>query len=262
MNEEDGLYEIKNYSDTDLFRMMDLTNPTDRELEAKILMEIDKYDNIDESSAKQLKDFFDNVYKHFFEDEESESLYEEEDVIQEGMEGKEGDIELDPADSKTGQEENKPPVPVSPRDRMLTTNLKYDKSNLNPVLKETQTRQIQLDSSFRDFENYKTSTDYLINLSEILSHVVSLKLQSVSIPYDWYNVSDNNNANFFQINGVTGGVKGAYNFKVEVAPGSYDINELVTALDDSIAALALTYPEVNFGKREEDLKNILSVFFF
>ena len=39
MNEEDGLYEIKNYSDTDLFRMLDLTNPTDRELEAKILME-------------------------------------------------------------------------------------------------------------------------------------------------------------------------------------------------------------------------------
>ena len=247
MNEEDGLYEIKNYSDTDLFRMLDLTNPTDRELEAKILMEIDKYDNIDESSAKMLKDFFDKVYKHFFEDGDGESLYEEEDVIQEGMEGKEGDIELDPADSKTGQEANKPPATVSPRDRMLTTNLKYDKSNLNPVLKETQIRQIQLDSSFRDFENYKTSTDYLINLSETLSHVVSLKLQSVSIPYDWYNVSDNNNANFFQINGVTGGVKGAYNFKVEVAPGSYDINELVTALDDSIAALALTYPEVNFG---------------
>ena len=247
MNEEDGLYEIKNYSDTDLFRMMDLTNPTDRELEAKILMEIDKYDNIDESSAKQLKDFFDNVYKHFFEDEESESLYEEEDVIQEGMEGKEGDIELDPADSKTGQESINPTVSASPRDRLLTTNLKYDKSNLNPVLKETQIRQIQLDSSFRDFENYKTSTDYLINLSETLNHVVSLKLQSVSIPYDWYNVSDNNNANFFQVNGVTGGVKGAYNFKVEVAPGSYDINELVTALDDSIAALALTYPEVNFG---------------
>ena len=131
--------------------------------------------------------------------------------------------------------------------RILTTNLKYDKSNLNPVLKETQTRQIQLDSAFRDFENYKTSTDYLINLSENLNNVVSLKLQSVSIPYDWYNVSDNNNANFFQVNGVTGGVKGAYNFKVVVAPGSYDINELVTALDDSIAALALTYPEVNFG---------------
>ena len=242
MNEEDGLYEIKNYSDTDLFRMMDLTNPTDRELEAKILMEIDKYDNIDESSAKQLKDFFDNVYKHFFEDEESESLYEEGDVIQEGMEG---GLELGPGDSTTGEDANNPPSDPTPPGRVV--NVEYGRSNLNPILSETQTRQIQLDSAFRDFEIYKTSTDYLINLSEILNHVVSLKLQSVSIPYDWYNVSDNNNANFFQVNGVTGGVKGAYNFKVVVAPGSYDINELVTALDDSIAALALTYPEVNFG---------------
>ena len=242
MNEEDDLYKIENYSDTDLFRMLDLTNPTDRELEAKILMEIDKYDNIDESSAKQLKDFFDNVYKHFFEDEESESLYEEGDVIQEGMEG---GLELGPGDSTTGEDANNPPSDPTPPGRVV--NVEYGRSNLNPVLKETQTRQIQLDSAFRDFENYKTSTDYLINLSETLNHVVSLKLQSVSIPYDWYNVSDNNNANFFQVNGVTGGVKGAYNFKVVVAPGSYDINELVTALDDSIAALALTYPEVNFG---------------
>lgn len=244
MNEEDGLYKIENYSDTDLFRMLDLTNPTDRELEAKILMEIDKYDNIDESSAKQLKDFFDNVYKHFFEDEESESLYEEEDVVQEGFES---GIVLDADDAKTGQEAIKPTRNVEPRDRIITTNLKYDKSNLNPMLKETQTRQIQLDSAFRDFENYKTSTDYLINLSENLNNVVSLKLHSVNIPYSWFNVSDNNNANFFQVDGVIGGVKGVYNFKFEVAPGSYDIDELVTALNESVASLAVTYPEVNFG---------------
>jgi len=244
MNEEDGLYKIENYSDTDLFRMLDLTNPTDRELEAKILMEIDKYDNIDESSAKQLKDFFDNVYKHFFEDDESESLYEEEDVVQEGFES---GIVLDPDDANTGQEAIKPTRNVEPRDRVITTNLKYDKSNLNPMLKETQTRQIQLDSAFRDFENYKTSTDYLINLSENLNNVVSLKLHSVNIPYSWFNVSDNNNANFFQVDGVIGGVKGVYNFKFEVAPGSYDIDELVTALNESVASLAVTYPEVNFG---------------
>lgn len=244
MNEEDGLYKIENYSDTDLFRMLDLTNPSDRELEAKILMEIDKYDNIDESSAKQLKDFFDNVYKHFFEDEESESLYEEEDVVQEGFES---GIVLDPDDANTGQEAIKPTRNVEPRDRIITTNLKYDKSNLNPMLKETQTRQIQLDSAFRDFENYKTSTDYLINLSENLNNVVSLKLHSVNIPYSWFNVSDNNNANFFQVEGVIGGVKGVYNFKFEVAPGSYDIDELVTALNESVASLAVTYPEVNFG---------------
>ena len=51
MNKDDELYKIENYSDNDLFRMLDLTNPTDRELEAKILMEIDKYDEINEPST-------------------------------------------------------------------------------------------------------------------------------------------------------------------------------------------------------------------
>lgn len=74
-----------------------------------------------------------------------------------------------------------------------------------------------------------------------------MKLHSVSIPYSWFNVSDNNNANFFKVNGVIGGVKGVYNFKFEVAPGSYDINELVTALNESVVSLQKEYPEVNFG---------------
>jgi len=238
MDEEDELYKIENYSDNDLFRMLDLTNPTDRELEAKILMEIDKYDNIDESSSKNLKVFFDNVYKHFFEDEESESLYEEEDVIQEGFET---------SQNESNQIKDGDTPATSPRNRMITTNLKYDKSSLNPILKETQTRQIQLDSAFRDFENYRTSTDYLINLSEVLNNVVSLKLHSVNLPYTWYNVTDNNNANFFQIKGVTSSLKDVYNFMIEVAPGSYDIDELVTALNESIAVLVVTYPDVNFG---------------
>ena len=64
--EEDDLYKIENYSDNDLFRMLNLTNPTDRELEAKIEMEIEKYDNMDGPNAKQLKDFFEKVHKHFF----------------------------------------------------------------------------------------------------------------------------------------------------------------------------------------------------
>jgi hypothetical protein len=213
--EEDDLYKIENYSDNDLFRMLNLTNPTDRELEAKIEMEIEKYDNMDGPNAKQLKDFFEKVHKHFFEDDTTPS---------------------DPTPSET--------TPTGPE---RVVNVEFGKSNLNPIFTETDTRQLQLDSSFRDFEIYKTSTDYLINLSEVLHNVVSLKLHSVNIPYTWYNVSSENKSNRFEIKGVNGGVKDVYDFKIEVASGSYDIDELVTALNESIAELALEYPEVNFG---------------
>ena len=42
MKKED-LYDISSYSDDELYEILDLVNPTDRELEAKTLMMIHKY---------------------------------------------------------------------------------------------------------------------------------------------------------------------------------------------------------------------------
>ena len=64
---------------------------------------------------------------------------------------------------------------------LQTTPLFYGASQLNPLMKETQKRVLQLDSQFRNYDNYPTSTDYIINLSEHLHNVVSLRLHSVSI---------------------------------------------------------------------------------
>ena len=41
-NEED-LYNIEKYKDEDLYDMLDMNNPSDRELEAKIVIMINKY---------------------------------------------------------------------------------------------------------------------------------------------------------------------------------------------------------------------------
>ena len=38
------IYDISDYSDEELFEVLDLQNPSDRELEAKILMMIHKYE--------------------------------------------------------------------------------------------------------------------------------------------------------------------------------------------------------------------------
>ena len=246
MNKDDELYKVENYSDNELFTMLSLTNPTDRELEAKILMEINKYEEMNEPSANELKVFFDKVYTHFFEEEESDSVYDDGEVIHEGFQTSEGKSEVN-AGKNTIEKTAVDTKSVTPKNRVLTTSLQYDKSVLNPLLKETQKRVLQLDSSFRDFENYKTSTNYLINLSEVLNNVVSLKLHSVNIPYTWYNVSGNYDANSFILKGVTAGVKDVYDFKFEVPAGSYDIPELITALNASVVTLATTYPEVNFG---------------
>ena len=70
MSSKQGLYDIQGYTDNELYDILDLVNPSDRELEAKILMEIHKYENINTKSARKLAVFFDEIYNHFFETEE------------------------------------------------------------------------------------------------------------------------------------------------------------------------------------------------
>jgi len=228
MNKEE-LYNVKNYSDNDLFDMLDLTNPSDRELEAKILMNIDKYDEIDDPISKKFKLFFENVYKHFFEEEEEEEEEEEyKSTNKNGLqEGFVSNRNQNPAQNNNNNTQLSRRNVSTPREVITTNSIEYGKSKLNPLLKETQKRILQLDSAFRDFENYKSSTDYLINLSEELHNVVSLKLHSISIPYTWYNVSNIYDANYFLLKGLTPGVKDNYEFKFEIVAGTYNINEII-----------------------------------
>jgi len=66
-------YDINEYTDDQCFEMLDLNNPSDRELEMKILQQMDKY----ERKSKRLYQFFEQMYDRFFADDE-----DEEDVIE------------------------------------------------------------------------------------------------------------------------------------------------------------------------------------
>ncbi|MBI96214.1 hypothetical protein CL656_03630 [bacterium] len=70
------LYKIKDYTDEELYEILDLNNPSDRELEAKILMMVHKYENSKAKSSKKLVRFFEDIYEHFFDDSDEE-LYED-----------------------------------------------------------------------------------------------------------------------------------------------------------------------------------------
>ena len=75
------LYDISKYTDDELFTLLDLDNPSDRVLEAKIIQMINKYSLIANDSGKQLTKLFKNIYNHFFSppsDEEDEAEEEEE----------------------------------------------------------------------------------------------------------------------------------------------------------------------------------------
>ena len=66
------LYNVNKYSDEQLYDILDMSHPTDRELEAKIIQMINKYENIPTDVGKQLYDFFTSIYNRFFDNDDDE----------------------------------------------------------------------------------------------------------------------------------------------------------------------------------------------
>ena len=69
-----------------------------------------------------------------------------------------------------------------------TVNAEVKKGTINPDLKNTLTRMLNIDSSYRVITTssiYDTD-DYLFTLSEPINNVISLMLYSIEIPQAWY----------------------------------------------------------------------------
>ena len=72
--DESEIYNVENYTERDLFAILDINNPTDRELETSILKNVRQYEKDRDENPKSAKlwRFFNDIYKRFFDvDEES-----------------------------------------------------------------------------------------------------------------------------------------------------------------------------------------------
>ena len=173
MNED--IYNVSKYTDNELYQILDLVNPSDRELEAKIIYFLNKYSSIQNKSGKQLYDFFNDIYNHFFdEDDEDGPVVENlenddsQQYILNGTAGvNDGNTTMEygsnanlsgnifgignidtPSYSVVGQTID-PTTDYRKDDVKLTKTLDYSKDKLNPLLKQTVRRIISIDSSYR-----------------------------------------------------------------------------------------------------------------
>ena len=269
-----SMYDVDKYTDQELMNILDLFNPTDRELEMKIIHYIRKYDLIQNTEGDRLADFYRDIYRRFFDVIESEdggdreNMVEEEDLVEEDfveedvVEGfeTEGIKKKDPSPSlsdpiKIEKEDPKQTKEVSEKnvkvpEVQLTSTFHYTKGKINPLLKETVKRIITIDSQYRDARN-SLSTDFTLNFNEILKDVVSLKLYAIQIPYNWYTISQNYGSNFLYIKGVSSGINtGNHDYKIAISPGNYNQTTLTTAIQSSIAGLSALYTDVSFGSTQ------------
>ena len=252
--------DLVQYTDNDLFQILDLNNPTDRELEAKLYSLIDKYQTIKNNVGQQMKNFYIGIFKHFFETQEDEELeqYNEEEkdpLLQNpnkdphwerfGVGNLKEGFDTQPeakTDELTQSNNNDPPI--------YTKNVDYTRGSLNPILKETIKRVVSIDSSFRNKKTYPFSTEFTFNLTETLHDVVSLKLYSVSIPYNWYTINQNFGSNFFYIKGVANGIdNNNFEYKVDIGYGNYTDVSLIQTVNESIQRNIIDKNlDINFGK--------------
>ena len=265
MNSQKDAYNINNYTDKELYDILDLINPSDRELEAKILHMIWKYNNFGNEDGNRLVQFYKHIYDHFFDDDEEIDTEDQDEIDTENI--KEGFDNITP--TNTNNNTTKPTTKsttqptTKPTDNVVTTTthqLDYVKDQLNPILKQTVKRILSIDSQYRE-DKSSISTDFTFNLSEILKDVLSIKLFSIQVPYTWYTINANFGSNFFYIKGNSPGINnGNHDIKVSIPVGNYTADALITATNKSILDLSVNslYTDINFGKTNISYDNASS----
>jgi hypothetical protein len=238
------LYDASKYTDEQLYNILDINNPTDRELEGKIIHLINKYSNMQNEAGYKLAIFFQNIYSHFFDIDETESI-----------EGFDNPLQIS-NDDKTSKKEEKS-ITTTSTDIQATKSFDYskDKFGINPLLKQTIKRIICIDSKYRDNKNTTMTTDFTFNLSEPLKDVVSLKLESIQIPVTWYTINKSYGSNFFYLKGNVDGInKGYHDYKFSIDSKNYtlsktDVNtaNIYDEINKAIQHCCNTYTDVNFG---------------
>ena len=253
-----NMYDVNSYTDRELLDILDLTNPSDRELEAKIIFLINKYKNMQNDSGDELKIFFEGIYSHFFEmSDDDESILEGMDEIGEQLTKDEYEEVMTQQNTsediintlKTEDPKGYLETSQAKMDKVTnyTKELEHAKGNLNPLLQQTVKRIVTIDSQYRQ-DKRSAPTDFTLNLSEPLKDVVSMKLYSVEIPYVWWTINSSFGSNFFILKGNVPGIdNGNHDYQIEITPGNYSPSELSQAINENIEIVKSTYTDVDFG---------------
>jgi hypothetical protein len=129
------------------------------------------------------------------------------------------------------------------REQIATTdtyNLPVKQDSLNPNLKNTINRFINLDSQFRQYTSgpESQSTNYTCDLSDTLKNVLKLSLYSYQIPFSWYAIDSAYGNTCLWISDTNSGIVVA----VSVPSGNYSQTGFINQLNLSFTEAGFTFP--------------------
>jgi len=116
-----------------------------------------------------------------------------------------------------------------------TYSVPVKQDSLNPNLKNTITRFVNLDSQFRQFSGINSlSTNYTLDLSDTLKNVLSMRLYSYQIPFSWYLIDPIYNNTCFWI------TNGSDNVVITMPSGNYTQAQFTTTLNNAFTNAGFT----------------------
>jgi hypothetical protein len=121
-----------------------------------------------------------------------------------------------------------------------TFSLPVKQDSLNPNLKNTINRFVNLDSQFRQYTSgiNSTSTDYTLDLSDTLKNVLNLRLYSYQIPFSWYTIDTAyGNTCFWVVDSIAN-----LAIPISVPSGNYTQTSFVSQLNTSFTQAGFTFP--------------------
>ena len=117
-----------------------------------------------------------------------------------------------------------------------------DRDVLNPLLNQTETRVIILNSHNLTDGNIQ-KTNYVANLNSPLKNVINIRLHSYTIPYTWYNIDSHLNNFFFYVKQSTDNTE--YQ-KISIPFGNYTtIDLLLLQIQQQYNQIQFTYSTIN-----------------
>jgi hypothetical protein len=152
-------------------------------------------------------------------------------------------------------------LPMKREQLGITNNyqVKVGQDTLNPVLQNTMSRYIVIDSQYRQptNESNKLNTDFTLDLSDHMVNVLSIRLTYIQVPYSWFNI--NSLRNTIQIYNKELD-KDVY-YTIQIDEGNYEtIDDVITALNKSFVDSGFiktgSFVYIKNGKVVIDLSNI------
>ena len=278
------VYNIEDYTDDELITILDLdSNVSDTALEAAIIQQIQKHMFLRSETGRKMFQFFKDVYAHFFEidensqndrDPDTQFAYNLQELERDDFDKTLVDARRTRIAQKTAAQANLPAdkqvldildtnvsiegalgeTAESPMRPVIETNeLEYAPGKINPILKETYTRTITIDSKNRDFNVYPNETEFTVNFSETLKDVVKMRLYAIQLPVTWYTISESFGSNFFLLKpredvSTLGLLQSpTHQYKVEIEAGNYTNKDLVTTVNAAMSTLFSETTDVSFG---------------